>query len=62
MRQAGLVGRLVFDTYFLEVGRYGQGEALEAAENVFVADSATVTACAGDRGRLRNSLCPVVGG
>ncbi|MFB9433863.1 thiopeptide-type bacteriocin biosynthesis protein [Streptoalloteichus tenebrarius] len=44
MRQAGLVGRLVFDTYFPEVGRYGQGEALEAAENVFVADSATVTA------------------
>lgn len=44
MRQAGLVGRLVFDTYSPEVGRYGHGEALEAAENVFVADSATVAA------------------
>ncbi len=44
MRQAGLVGRLVFDTYYPEVGRYGHGEALEAAENVFVADSATVAA------------------
>ncbi|MDQ3577084.1 MAG: lantibiotic dehydratase [Actinomycetota bacterium] len=44
MRQAGLVGRLVFDTYSPEVGRYGHGEALDAAENVFVADSATVVA------------------
>lgn len=44
MRQAGLVGRLVFDTYHPEVGRYGHGEALEAAENVFVADSTTVAA------------------
>ncbi|GGP45208.1 lantibiotic dehydratase [Saccharothrix coeruleofusca] len=42
MRQAGLVGRLVFDTYSPEVGRYGRGEALEAAENVFVADAAIV--------------------
>ncbi|WP_435159350.1 lantibiotic dehydratase [Amycolatopsis sacchari] len=44
MRQAGLVGRLVFDTYSPEVGRYGHGEALQAAENVFVADSTTVAA------------------
>ena len=44
MRQAGLVGRLVFDTYSPEIGRYGHGEALDAAENVFVADSATVAA------------------
>ena len=44
MRRAGLVGRLVFDTYFPEVGRYGEGEALAAAESVFAADSATVAA------------------
>ncbi|WP_137814979.1 lantibiotic dehydratase [Gandjariella thermophila] len=44
MRDAGLVGRLVLDTYLPEVGRYGQGPALEAAENVFVADSAAVAA------------------
>lgn len=44
MRQAGLAGRLVIDTYYPEVGRYGHGEALDAAENVFAADSATVAA------------------
>ncbi|ABD12882.1 conserved hypothetical protein [Frankia casuarinae] len=44
MRQAGLAGRLVIDTYSPEVGRYGHGEALDAAENVFAADSATMAA------------------
>lgn len=44
MRQAGLVGRLVFDTYVPEIGRYGDGGALDAAENVFAADSATAAA------------------
>ncbi|WP_228685244.1 thiopeptide-type bacteriocin biosynthesis protein [Amycolatopsis thermoflava] len=44
MRQAGLVERLVIDTYYPEVGRYGAGEALDAAENVFAADSATAAA------------------
>ncbi len=39
MRQAGLVGRLVIDTYYPEVGRYGHGAALDAAEDVFAADS-----------------------
>ncbi|MEU0513370.1 lantibiotic dehydratase [Amycolatopsis sp. NPDC006125] len=44
MRQAGLIQRLVIDTYYPEVGRYGADGALDAAENVFAADSATVTA------------------
>ncbi|MGQ0839637.1 thiopeptide-type bacteriocin biosynthesis protein [Actinokineospora sp.] len=44
MRQAGLLGRLVIDTYYPEVGRYGNGEAMDAAEIVFTADSATVAA------------------
>lgn len=35
----GLAGRLVFDTYWPEVGRYGTAEVLHAAEDVFVADS-----------------------
>jgi lantibiotic biosynthesis protein len=39
MRQAGMAGRLVIDTYFPEIGRYGHGPALHAAEDVFVADS-----------------------
>ncbi|CAO5240055.1 lantibiotic dehydratase [Frankia sp. AgKG'84/4] len=39
MRHAGLVGRLVIDTYYPEIGRYGNGEALEAAEHAFAADS-----------------------
>lgn len=44
LRTAGVVGRLVLDTYHPEVGRYGHGAALRAAENVFVADSRIVTA------------------
>lgn len=39
LRQAGMVGRLVLDTYYPEIGRYGHGTALDAAEDVFVADS-----------------------
>jgi thiopeptide-type bacteriocin biosynthesis protein len=39
MRQAGLTGHLVIDTYQPEVGRYGPDAAVAAAENVFVADS-----------------------
>ncbi len=35
----GLAGRLVFDTYWPEVGRYGTDHLLHAAEAVFVADS-----------------------
>lgn len=44
MRQAGMVGRLVIDTYYPETGRYGHGAALEAAEEVFAADSQAVSA------------------
>ena len=39
MRQAGMVGRLAIDTYSPEIGRYGHGAAMDAAEDVFVADS-----------------------
>ncbi|HKS43523.1 MAG TPA: thiopeptide-type bacteriocin biosynthesis protein [Amycolatopsis sp.] len=42
MRQAGVAGRLVIDTYHPEVGRYGHGLAMSAAEDVFVADSQLV--------------------
>jgi thiopeptide-type bacteriocin biosynthesis protein len=44
LRSEGLAARLVIDTYTPEVGRYGTGTALTAAEDVFVADSATVAA------------------
>lgn len=44
LRQAGLLNRLVLDTYHPEVGRYGIGPALEAAEVVFAADSAATIA------------------
>lgn len=44
MRQDGIVGRLALDTYWPEIGRYGDGPALDAVEDVFVADSATVAA------------------
>lgn len=44
LRQDGLVGRLVFDTYYPEVGRYGSGAAMRAAEAVFAADSRAVSA------------------
>ncbi len=41
----GLVGQVVFDTYFPEAGRYGADAALEAAEAVFCADTtAAITA------------------
>ncbi|NUU25492.1 MAG: hypothetical protein HOV68_28895 [Streptomycetaceae bacterium] len=44
MRQAGVTGRLVLDTYHPGVGRYGSGAALAAAEDVFAADSRLVAA------------------
>ncbi len=44
MRRDGLIGRVVFDSYQPEVGRYGAGLALQAAEQVFVADSRAVSA------------------
>ncbi|WP_433264708.1 lantibiotic dehydratase [Actinosynnema sp. CS-041913] len=44
MRQAEVIGRLVLDTYHPEVGRYGHGATLAAAEDVFAADSLLVAA------------------
>lgn len=42
LRHDGLAGRLAFDTYHAEVGRYGTGDAMTAAEQVFAADSRVV--------------------
>jgi thiopeptide-type bacteriocin biosynthesis protein len=44
LRIANLASALAFDTYRPEVGRYGTGVALRAAEAVFVADSDLVRA------------------
>ncbi|GLW90162.1 lantibiotic dehydratase [Actinokineospora globicatena] len=44
LRRDGAISRLVLDTYFPEVGRYGAGEAMAAAEDVFVADSQATVA------------------
>ena len=42
LRDDAIIQRLVVDTYHPEVGRYGAGPAMQAAEAVFVADSHTV--------------------
>ncbi|GAA5154820.1 lantibiotic dehydratase [Pseudonocardia eucalypti] len=42
LRADAVASRLVVDTYCPEVGRYGRGHVLAAAENVFVADSRAV--------------------
>lgn len=52
LRGDGVLARLTFDTYYPEIGRYGAGRAMAAAEAVFVADSRTVVAGL----RQRNSL------
>ncbi|MFI7707497.1 lantibiotic dehydratase [Nonomuraea sp. NPDC049480] len=44
LRHAGLIGRLQWDTYFPEIGRFGGPEAMDAAEAYFAADSAAVLA------------------
>jgi thiopeptide-type bacteriocin biosynthesis protein len=44
LRGDGLVGRLQLDTYYPETGRYGSGNAMACAENVFAADSAAALA------------------
>jgi thiopeptide-type bacteriocin biosynthesis protein len=44
LRHDGAIGRLVVDTYLPETGRYGEGAAMDAAEEVFAADSAAVSA------------------
>lgn len=41
LRACALTGRLAFDTYYPETGRYGGGAAMNAAESVFAADSLT---------------------
>ncbi|MER7000323.1 lantibiotic dehydratase [Streptomyces sp. NPDC000410] len=43
-RELGLVGRIQWDTYHPETGRYGTGAAMAAAESVFAADSAAALA------------------
>ncbi|SDC73883.1 lantibiotic dehydratase [Actinokineospora iranica] len=60
MRQKGLVGRLVYDTYRPEIGRYGSGPAMDAAEDVFAADSATVAAVLRHRPGTDRDLIPFV--
>lgn len=40
LRDLGLIGRVQWDTYFPETGRYGTGPTMTAAETVFAADSA----------------------
>ncbi|MGW3075649.1 lantibiotic dehydratase [Kitasatospora sp. NPDC001132] len=44
LRGLGVVSRLQLDTYLPESGRFGTGEVLAAAEEVFVADSAAAIA------------------
>ncbi|MFF9352038.1 lantibiotic dehydratase [Streptomyces sp. NPDC014734] len=44
LRDDGMADRLSFDTYYPETGRYGGASAMDAAEAVFAADSAVVTA------------------
>ncbi|MBQ1047813.1 lantibiotic dehydratase [Micromonospora sp. C51] len=44
LREAGLASHLVLDTYYPEIGRFGAGRAMTAAEHVFVADSQAAVA------------------
>ncbi|MGH3824338.1 MAG: lantibiotic dehydratase, partial [Pseudonocardiaceae bacterium] len=44
VRSLGLLRDIVLDTYYPEVGRYGAGAAMQAAEAVFAADSAVAIA------------------
>ncbi|GAA1601882.1 lantibiotic dehydratase [Catellatospora bangladeshensis] len=44
LRERGVLGHVVADTYYPEVGRYGTGPAMSAAERVFATDSAVVGA------------------
>ncbi|MCX2968614.1 MULTISPECIES: lantibiotic dehydratase [Streptomyces] len=59
LRQRGLLGRMQWDTYYPETGRYGTGMAMAAAETVFAADSAAALAhltCAADSGADPHAL------
>ncbi|RAY15000.1 lantibiotic dehydratase [Actinomadura craniellae] len=44
LRQAGLVGRVQWDTYFPEEGRFGAGATMAVAEAYFAADSTAALA------------------
>ncbi|WP_211352001.1 lantibiotic dehydratase [Haloactinospora alba] len=44
LRHHGLTGRLQMDTYYPETGRFGTGTAMDAAEEVFIADSTAALA------------------
>src|ERR1039457_5442716 len=44
LRDAGLAGRIQFDTYYPETGRYGSGAAMAAAEGGLAPDSAAAIA------------------
>ncbi|MEV6527105.1 lantibiotic dehydratase [Longispora sp. NPDC051575] len=44
LREQGLAGDLTLDTYHPETGRYGGGEVMARAEELFVADSAAAAA------------------
>lgn len=44
LRRDRLAGEVLFDTYYPEVGRYGGGTAMSAAEAMFAADSQAVLA------------------
>lgn len=42
LRRRGLIGDLTLNTYYPEIGRYGPGPCMAAAETLFAADSAAV--------------------
>ncbi|MFJ5851037.1 lantibiotic dehydratase [Streptomyces sp. NPDC092903] len=44
LRDESLCSGLILDTYHPEIGRYGSGEAMQAAEAVFAADTSVVVA------------------
>lgn len=44
LREARLVNRVSFDAYYPEIGRYGPGASMDAAEELFTADSKVVLA------------------
>jgi len=44
LRRDRLAGEVLFDTYYPEIGRYGAGTAMSAAEAIFAADSQAVLA------------------
>ncbi|MEV0257727.1 lantibiotic dehydratase [Streptomyces sp. NPDC050732] len=57
LQAEGLAARLVLDGYRPEFGRYGTGDALAAAEAVFVADSEAVCGTLAVKDQDRRVLC-----